>query len=96
MAVHGRHDQVSDDGRDVLLHDGCDRCGEQAVEPLLLDDGRLRALWCRMLDVEFGDGPDWYTSGSEGRACRSLYRMAVLMQRLGVDPELPVLPQEVA
>lgn len=75
------------DPDDALLFDRCDRCAQQAANPLALDTSRIEELWRRMIDVERGDGPDHYLTSVEAHACRYLYGVGVLIERLSrVNP----------
>jgi len=82
MATHSLHEETHTHG----LADDCDRCAEHAARPHALDDEMLAALWMRMLDVEFGDGTKSYRSENEAKAGKSLYDVALLLERFGVSP----------
>lgn len=77
---------IYDDPDGALLYDGCDRCTQQAANPLHLDADKLGEAWRRMVDVERNDGH--YRTRAEGELCHRLYLMALLIERShpGVDP----------
>lgn len=76
--------KVYADPQDAILFDGCDRCEEHASHPFdSLDDSNLAALWMEMVRVESDDTRRaHYRTRAEGRACRDLYRVACILQRL--------------
>jgi|GEM_PF-2157681 len=79
------------DPEGAVLYDGCDRCEQQAVEPLALDIDTLETLWHRMLQVEGPHDPhgtEGYRTAAEAHAGRWLYRIAVLIERTHpwIDP----------
>lgn len=78
--MHSPHNSNST----AILHDNCGRCASHAQSLLSLDDHNLSLLWDKMLSVEVGDGPDHYDSVTEATACRSLYQVYVLTQRIGL------------
>lgn len=74
-----------------ILADDCERCAEHAESAMLLDlDGdKTRALWDKMVAVEFGDGGG-YETGNEAKACRTLYLAGIWLERnLGIRPWVP-------
>lgn len=75
---------VYDDPPAALLFDDCDRCAQQATDPRWLDEQRLGHMWQRMVDVEREGGN--YATRTEGVCGRTLYLLACLAQRAGVDP----------
>lgn len=96
MASHGVHDSPARlrNQAEPILYDGCDRCAEHADDPLVaLDPEFTEALWNRMVEVERNDGA--YSSGAEARACKTLYRIAVWLERhSGIDPwRWPLAPR---
>lgn len=86
MASHDPHEDISTHG----LADGCERCDEIAGNPIAFLDGEnFRALWAKMLEVEFGfyglddrvaDGSS-YRSGNEAKAGKQLYMTAIFVER---------------
>lgn len=74
------------DGKDPILFDGCSDCYEK-VDPLRQSRDVVRALWLKMLAVEFEDAGTLYRSDTEARACIRLYEIAVFLQRhFGMEP----------
>lgn len=71
------------DPEDAILFDGCDRCEEHAAQPLAsLSGGHLARLWLEMVNVEHTRGTrDHYRTKAEARAGRSLYQVAVFLER---------------
>jgi len=52
MPSHDPHDEIADAG----LADGCERCDEIAENPVAYLDGEnFRALWAKMISVEYDD-----------------------------------------
>ena len=93
MTAHTYHDA----SLEVGLVDGCPRCEEHAADPLGggLDDAHVRDLWERMLGYEFQSdrsagatdaSVNGYRSDAESRACHQLYRLALLLRGIGIDP----------
>jgi len=90
MPSHSVHEDTHTHG----LNDDCDRCAQLASRPWELDDDNLRTAWNRMLAVEFADPEKMsYRSDNEARLGKRLYEMAVLLERLGVNPRtIAVVP----
>lgn len=73
---------IYNDPDDALIYDGCDRCAEQAANLTHLDNDRLGALWTRMVAVERDpSGIAGYATAAEAQACRTLYGIALLLDR---------------
>lgn len=67
-----------------VLVDGCERCEQQAKDPVgSLDEDHIKALWREMVRVERHDGA--YRSLADSRACQVLYGIAVFIERHGRD-----------
>ncbi len=71
----------------AILWDDCERCAEQAIDPLGLDATKLRRAWDLMRAVETGaatrDGRRAsYRTRNEGRLGRTLYVVYVINERL--------------
>jgi hypothetical protein len=81
--------RIYDDPDDALLFDGCDRCAEHASSHGFgsLDNVKLGELWSRMVAVEKHD-VDHYRTATEAAACRRMYEVALIVERLGhgIDP----------
>jgi hypothetical protein len=77
--MHAPHDPNSE----AILQDNCERCYEQAVSLVSLDDTKLKRLWSKMQTVEFS-GEGHYDSVAEATACTSLYRTFLMMKRMGL------------
>lgn len=81
-----------------ILADDCERCGEHAVEPLLLtlDREKMGRLWDKMILVErppTSASPQLYETENEATAARQLYKLAVWLERYGgVYPWGPLVP----
>jgi hypothetical protein len=87
------------DAAEPILFDGCERCAEQAADPLTtLDLEHQQALWRVMLEVEHSrpllrrvnskaldDVPErGYLTHAERQACRVLYHVAIFLDHHGV------------
>lgn len=83
-----RYHPAPGDPPDAVLYDNCARCEQQAANPLNCDEHRIIELWHRMVAVEHtDDGADHYPTHAEAKACRYLYGVAVLIERLSrIDP----------
>jgi hypothetical protein len=83
MATHRVHPDIASHG----LADDCERCDQLAGRPWELDDSNLRAAWWNMLGVEFSyPAKLTYRSKTEALLGGRLYDMAVMLERLGVNP----------
>jgi hypothetical protein len=84
MPSHSVHEDTHTHG----LADDCGRCAELASRPWELDDDNLRAFWNRMIVVEFATDSTRprYRSDTESRLCARFYEMALVLERLGVNP----------
>ena len=69
-------------GPEPILFDGCEECEERSRDVLRapLDRDFMRALWQKMVMVEHHDAGR-YRSDAEGRACHSLYEVAVFLEK---------------
>lgn len=71
------------DPEDAILFDNCERCFDHAQNGGAdLDPQTFAKAWNRMLAVERGDQS--YRTEAEADLCRSLYRMAVMIDRHGI------------
>lgn len=78
-----RFHPTDQDPSGAIMYDDCPRCAEQAANPLNCDPDRIAALWQRMVTVEHTDnGTDHYPTSNEAKACRYLYGVAVLIERV--------------
>lgn len=77
--MHTPHDPNST----AILHDNCGRCESHAYSLLSLDNTMLKRLWSKMQSVEFSNGGH-YESQAEAAACTTLYKMFLLMKRMGL------------
>jgi hypothetical protein len=84
----------------TILYDGCDECETRSKQGigglLLLDQDRVETLWRRMIMTERRDAEvaatsaaypvrRGYLTDAEGRIGKSLYHLAILLERAG-DP----------
>lgn len=92
MSAH-RHPHGTPDpaGRADFLVDGCPRCAEYARDlGLPFDPARFRAFWRKMVEVEF-DSTGGYASDLDKQLGRSLYYVALGLQRsFGINPHTPL------
>lgn len=80
---------IYDDPDDALLFDGCPRCAQHAISLVGLDADRAGRLWRRMVEVERDpSGVAAYRTAAEAAACRTLYSLALLLDR--THPNLDV------
>ena len=82
---HGPHEEIQ--GKEgALLYDGCAECesrAEAGLEGCLhLDLWSFAEAWNRMVDVEHEE-EGAYRSEAEAKLCRSLYHVALLIERHG-------------
>jgi hypothetical protein len=87
MATHIYHPDTIEAG----LCDECPECRRRAKDPLSLDSQHFADLWQRMVAVERQSARLFlaepysetrsYRSGAEADACRTLYTMAVILER---------------
>lgn len=85
---------LNPDPSDALLFDDCDDCLVRAREPLTLSESKLAPLWRLMAAVEHPsslpasyDGRTRYATRAEATAGRSLYLIAVFIERWSpLDP----------
>jgi hypothetical protein len=101
--THTPHDDLRDRLRSGLqgsgigvLVDGCERCEQQAADPMAtLDRDHIASLWREMVRVERDPEGVFrnegrlvaYRSRADAKACRELYRIAVFLERFTlVDP----------
>jgi hypothetical protein len=86
VSTHGLHDR-NENGL-PLLCDGCERCEEQAGDlGIHLDNEKWRKAWVQMLVIEFED-TGGYRSEADKKLGSSLYVMALILQRQGIDPRV--------
>lgn len=89
MASHSPHPDSHTHG----LADDCERCEQLAGRPWELDDENLSHAWARMLAVEFAHPErESYRSRNEAALGKRLYEMALLLERLGVNPRNLIVP----
>lgn len=90
---HPRTGPISEHGPDPVFWDGCADCERKAKDPCLWGEDVRRAMWGRMIDVEFGSGGH-YRSTAEGVAGRRMYELYVLLERFfGIDGRHLVVAQ---
>lgn len=81
--THAIHEPIADAG----LSDNCLDCQAKARDPLTgLDRDNLRALWSRMIEVEYLSTGLRYRSHAEAAAADRLFYAAKVMERAGIDP----------
>jgi len=77
MPSHTVHEDIAEAG----LNDDCERCAEIATNPVVYLDGEnFRALWAKMISVEFDD-QGGYRSDNERTAGKQLYTIALFVER---------------
>jgi hypothetical protein len=87
--MHSYHART-DPSIDPMYFDGCAECLHHAQRPeVYLDTERLAAMWDEMVRVE-RDYSESYRSVADGVAGRNLYRFAVFMERIGINPWQPL------
>lgn len=86
MSAHDNHPAPGE--RDAFLVDGCPRCQEYADDVgLHFDQGRFRAFWQHMIDVEYRDRAA-YRSQLDKALGRRLYYVSLCLHRaFGIDAE---------
>ena len=82
MTTHRFHpDPDRPDNIHAILWDDCDRCYQQAINPIAtLDTEKLARLWDRVQLVEFG-ATEVYPTITEARAAHALYDVYLLASR---------------
>ena len=87
--THRYHpDPTRGDDKDAILWDSCEDCDSRTDLDGIqsLDNRNFARLWRKMLEVE-RDDTGTYLSWNERKAARSLYLMAILLERhTNIDP----------
>ena len=82
-------------GHPGVLADDCERCDEQARQPMLLglDNEKTATLWNKMIAVEINHTDNVvhvYSTDNEAKAAHQFYLLGIwLERRLGIDPWVP-------
>ena len=80
VVVTHRYHPTAKDQEDAILYNDCERCAEQAKNPLFLDPVKFRRLWNRTVAFELHD-EGGYKTLAEQTAGRFLWQAMLLYQR---------------